>query len=184
FQAWQYEAGILHPFNMDREKHALVFLRADEGSRHRFGDAQVAELFAPHGWDTLAVASLTGDSVAVIGGDRPYSPTLRIGGEALPAGRELFADISLRRRALEPLASDTARLVYAYASPRGQRIHESFPLNDIARLDDTRWRHWRYAFNLPEAETDEELAIYLWQPGRGRVAVRDFQVMVRARRDQ
>lgn len=184
FQAWQHEAGILHPFNMDREKYALVFLRADEGSRHRFGDAHVAELFAPHGWDTLAVASLSGDSVAVIGGERPYSPTLRIGGEALPAGRELFADISLRRRALEPLASDTARLVYAYASPRGQRIHESFALNDIARLDDTRWRHWRYAFNLPKAEADEELAIYLWQPGRGRVAVRDLRVLVRARRDQ
>ena len=99
-------------------------------------------------------------------------------------GRELFADIELRRRALDPLASDTALLVFTYATEGRQRMHETFPMNDIRRLDDTRWRHWRHAFNMPVANPGEEVSIYLWQPGRGRVEVRGLRITVRAVRAQ
>lgn len=184
FQTWQYQVGIIHPFNMDREKHALIFLRADDEAKHRFGDANVAELFAPNGMDTLASVSLSADSVIHLGPDRQHSPALRLGADRLPTGRELFADIELRRRALDPLASDTALLVFTYATEGRQRMHETFPMNDIRRLDDTRWRHWRHAFNMPVANPGEEVTIYLWQPGRGRVEVRDLRITVRAVRAQ
>lgn len=184
FQTWQYQVGIIHPFNMDREKHALIFLRADDEAKHRFGDANVAELFAPNGMDTLASVSLSADSVIHLGPDRQHSPALRLGADRLPTGRELFADIELRRRALDPLASDTALLVFTYATEGRQRMHETFPMNDIRRLDDTRWRHWRHAFNMPVANPGEEVSIYLWQPGRGRVEVRDLRITVRAVRAQ
>lgn len=180
FQAWQYEAGIIHPFNMDREKHALILLRADESSRGRFGDANVAELYAPNGMDTLASATLSGDSVVRLSGASPFTPALRLSGDRLPAGRELFADIELRRRALDPFASDTVLLVFTYATEGRHRMHESFALNDIRRLDDRQWRHWRYAFNMPSALPREEVSIYLWQPGQGRVEVRDLKVTLRA----
>lgn len=184
FHAWQYEAGILHPFNMDKEKYALVFLRGDEGSRNRFGDANVAELFAPHGMDTLALAELSGDSINHLSGAWPYSPALRISGERLPVERELFANIELRRKASDHFASDTVLLVFTYATEGQQRMHVTFPMNDIRRMDDRLWRHWRYAFNMPKAEPGEEVAIYLWQPGLGRVLIRDLRVTVRAVRDQ
>lgn len=180
FQAWQYEAGILHPFNMDREKHALILLRTGDEARHRFGDAYVAELYAPKGMDTLASVTLSGDSVVHLSGASPFTPALRLSGDRLPAGRELFADIQLRRRALDPFASDTVLLVFTYATEGRQRMHESFALNDIRRLDDRQWRHWRYAFNMPSTLPREEVYFYLWQPGQGRVEVRDLKVTLRA----
>jgi hypothetical protein len=183
FHAWQYEAGILHPFNMDKEKYALVFLRGDEEARNRFGDANVAELFAPNGMDTLAVAALSGDSVNHLSGAWPYTPALRIKGDRLPPDHELFANIELHRKAFDQLASDTVLLVFTYATEGEQRMHVTFPMNDIRRMDDRHWRHWRYAFNMPKAEPREEVAIYLWQPGRGRVLVKNFRLTVRAVRD-
>lgn len=184
FQAWQYQVGIIHPFNMDREKHALIFLRASDDAKHRFGDANVADLFAPHGMDTLASVSLSADSVIHLGPERQHSPALRLSGDRLPPGRELFVDIEFGRRAIAPLASDTALLVFTYATDGHQRMHETFPMNDIRRLDDTRWRHWRHAFNMPKAMPGEEVSIYLWQPGQGRVEVRGLRVTVRAVRYQ
>ena len=184
FQAWQFQAGIIHPFNMDREKHALIFLRTGEDARNRFGDANVAELFAPHGMDTLASVSLSGDSTLHLSASWQHSPALRLSGDRLPAGRQLFADIELTRRAIDPFASDTALLVFTYATGERQRMHETFPMNDIRRIDDRRWRHWRHAINMPGAEPGEEVAIYLWQPGRGRIEVRDLRVTLRAVRDQ
>ena len=184
FHAWQYEVGILHPFNMDKEKYALVFLRGDEGSRNRFGDANVAELYAPLGMDTLAVTVLSGDSINQLSGAWPYTPALRISGDRLPIGHELFANVEVHRKAVDHLASDSVLLVFTYATEGQQRMHVTFPMNDIRRMDDRHWRHWRYAFNMPKAEPGEEVAIYLWQPGRGRVLIRDLRVMVRAVRAQ
>ena len=184
FQAWQFHAGIIHPFNMDREKHALIFLRTGDEAKHRFGDANVAELFAPHGMDTLACTSLSGDSTLHLSGSWQHSPALRLSSDRLPAGRQLFADIELTRRAIDPYASDTALLVFTYTAGDHQRMHESFAMNDIRRIDDRRWRHWRHAFNMPSAEPGEEVSIYLWQPGRGRIEVRDLRVTLRAVRDQ
>lgn len=183
FQSWQYEMGIIHPFNMDREKYALSFLRTDAGAAQRFGNGYIAELHAPHGWDTLAVTSLTRNGILELSATNMFSPALRLSHDDLPIGRQLYAEIALQRRAIDPLASDSVMIVYTYATSEQQRMHVTFAMNDIRGLNDAFWRHWRHAFNVPIALPGEELSIYLWHTGKGRVLVRDLSVAVRAVRD-
>jgi len=184
FQSWQHEKGILHPFNMDREKYALSFLRTDTRIGQRFGNGYIAELYAPHGWDTVASVSLSADSTLHLSGSWQHTPALRLSGDRLPAGRELYANIEFSRRSIDPFASDSAFVVFTYSTEGIQRMHETFAMNDIRGLDDTQWRQWRHAFNMPKAEAGDEVAIYLWQPGHGRIELRDLRVTLRAVRNQ
>jgi hypothetical protein len=193
FQSWQYVNGIIHPFNMDREKYGMIFLRTDDRWRNAFGWAYMAPPYAPNGMDVLFdgpvrdpanAAGPSGLEEIALGPQRRFSPPLVLKTPGLPPGAVLYVQASCRRKAARRGASDAAELVYS-VGPRGKsRIYSEFPLNDIKDLDDRKWRHWRYAFIVPPAHNDEELAIYVWQPTDAKIILKDFRIKVSAVRPQ
>ena len=60
------------------------------------------------------------------------------------------------------------------------RVYQTFPLNDIRLADDRPWRTWNHSFNVPPADPDEDLAIYVLQSGNGSVQLHDLRIAVSA----
>jgi hypothetical protein len=179
FQTWQYQTGIIHPFNMDREKYAMIFLRSGEEWRNRFGWSNMAPPYAPHGSTLMIDTTFTANgSTFVLDGDHAFSPTLIIPAADLPEGRPLFTEVTFRRKAQDPGASNTVQLVYSLSKAGKNRVYDAFPMNDILLLDDRTWRSWRHAFNIPAPEDGDELGIYLWQTEPAAVTIKDFHIRV------
>ncbi len=68
FQLWQYHVGIIHPYNMDREKYRMIFLRSDDRWRGAFSGANRVEPFAPSGLQLVAASANVKDSTRWSGG--------------------------------------------------------------------------------------------------------------------
>ena len=192
FQSWQYVDGIIHPFNMDREKYAMIFLRSGDRWRNLFGWAYMAPPYAPKGMevvfdgqvsaptDTMRETDPTSASQIILGPDGHFSPAVALRPPQLPVGETIYVELSCHRKAVERGASDSAELVYSLRRNGQDRVYTAFPLNDIKGLDDRNWRYWRYAFTVPPAKPGEELVIYVWQPRNAVVMLKDLRVKVSA----
>jgi len=188
FQTWQYHVGIIHPFNMDREKYSMIFLNTSREASGLFGWANMAAPYAPHGMEVLKAAHLTdpstGSDTLRLDTTQAYSPAITLSGAELPAGRTLWVEVSVERRAYTIGASNTVDLVYTLRSQGQDRAYASYPMNDIRLDDDRPWRRWNHAFLIPAARPGEELVVYLWQHGEGSVLIRDLHITVSAVRDR
>ncbi|MBK6755111.1 MAG: hypothetical protein IPG69_16375 [Flavobacteriales bacterium] len=181
FHAWQYQVGILHPFNMDREKWRAVFLRTGPQWRHSLGGDFEPAPYAPCGMDTVfaegppqGTSTRWQNSDSVNGSflvDRvhPTGPVLRIPENVLPDGRALLVEASLRRRDLDPGASRDALIVCTMGSDGADRVRYAFAMNDLPASPS--WRLWRYAFVLPAALPGEHLSFSVQQPSEGAFQV-------------
>ena len=181
FQTWQYQNGIIHPFNMDKEKYAMIFLRSDDQWRDRFGWSNMAPPFAPNGLNQLADTTFyTGNTSGVINEKERLSLALVVTPEILPDHRTIRVELSCGRSAVEHNASNSAQLVYSLRKNGTDRVYQTFPLNDIRLADDRPWRTWNHSFNVPPADPDEDLAIYVLQSGNGSVQLHDLRIAVSA----
>ncbi|HQZ41708.1 MAG TPA: hypothetical protein PK735_02365 [Flavobacteriales bacterium] len=141
FQTWQYQNGIIHPFNMDKEKYAMIFLRSDDQWRDRFGWSNMAPPFAPNGLNQLADTTFyTGNTSGVINEKERLSLALVVTPEILPDHRTIRVELSCGRSAVEHNASNSAQLVYSLRKNGTDRVYQTFPLNDIRLADDRPWR--------------------------------------------
>lgn len=180
FHAWQYQVGILHPFNMDREKWSAVFLRTGPQWRQSLGGGFEPAPYAPCGMDTVFVEEApqgpstrwqNRDSVNgtfLVDRAHPTGPVLRIPEDVLPDDRPLFVEASLRRRDLAPGASRDA-LIVCTLGRSDDRMRYAFAMNDLPAPPS--WRHWRYAFVLPAALPYEHLSFSVQQLGEGTFLV-------------
>ena len=89
-------------------------------------------------------------------------------------------ELSCDRSAVEHNASNSAQLVYSLRKNGTDRVYQTFPLNDIRLADDRPWRTWNHSFNVPPADPDEDLAIYVLQSGNGSVQLHDLRIAVSA----
>ncbi len=196
FQVWQYQRGIIHPFNMDREKYRMILLRGDDRWRGAFGSAFVVPPYAPRGFDTLVDDSSPADAIRWSGGLvqpfidgavtceldslHPSSPVFTIGSDELPVGRELCVEVALRRRAITLGASHHAEVVCSFHNRGKERAQLFFPLNDIPLPNDRIWRHWRYTIDLPRAEPGDELRIHIQLNGGGAMLIEGLRLRISA----
>lgn len=192
FQLWQYVDGIIHPFNMDREKYAMVFLRSEDRWRNLFGWAYMAPPYAPNGMeflfderligptDTIGGSGPTSAALITLGPNEHFSPAVTLQQPQLPINETMYVELSCHRKAVKRGASDTAELVYSLRRNGQDRVYSAFPLNDIKGLNDRNWRYWRHAFSIPPAKPGEELVIYVWQPANSVVILKDLRVKVSA----
>ncbi len=192
FQLWQYHVGIIHPYNMDREKYRMVFLRSDDRWRGAFGGANRVEPFAPNGLLLVANSADVRDSKQWSGGfivsqtdagpllqmdsTHPFSPAFILLAAKVPLGRQLHLEASLRRRALDKGASEHASFICTLRKDGTERGYQAWPLNDIPLPDDRDWRTWRYTITVPPAVEGEELRCYVWLNGPGGVQLADMRV--------
>ena len=192
FQCWQYEAGLIHPYNMDREKYRMIFLRTDPMLRDAFGGAGRVPPYAPHGLRTVASIGHAGDTLTWSGGrwsgapsaihaaldsTEHFTPALIVR-NGLPTEVPLFVEVSLRSRALDRGTTANARLVCTYRNGEQERDYQSWPVNDLPLSDDRGWRPWRYSLIMPAPTTGDELRCYVWLNGPGRMEVRDLRIRV------
>ena len=188
FQSWQYHMGIIHPFNMDREKYGLIFLDHSAEAHGRVGWANMAQPYAPYGMEVLKESPLTdpatGSDTLRLDPAQAFSPAITLSGAELPKGRTLFVDVTVERRALVRGASNTVDLVYTLRSKGKDRAYTAYPMNDIRLDDDRTWRTWKHGFVVPPAQQGEELVVYFWQHGSGTVLIRGAHIKVSAVRDR
>jgi hypothetical protein len=192
FQLWQYQVGMLHPYNMDREKYRMVFLRSDDRWRGAFSGANRVEPFAPNGLQLVAASADVKDGtlwsggfmiaengsgpIIQLDGAHPFSPAFILPASKVPTGRQLHLEASLRRRALERGTSEHASFICTLRKGDTERVYQAWPLNDMPLPDDREWRTWRYAITVPPPEPGEELRCYVWLGGPGVVQLSDMRV--------
>ena len=181
FQIWQYQQGILHPFNMDREKYRTIFLRSGDEHRDLFGEGCASPPYAPRGFDVLVDTLLRRPEVPwqLDSADR-FGPGVIVAPAELPSGQVLYVEASLRRRALDANASNTVEMVCTLGQGGTNWYYNAYRLNDIRLPDDRTWRHWRYAFYVPAAKPGDEMRVYTVQNGTGRVLLKDVDVRISA----
>lgn len=197
FHAWQYTVGIIHPFNMDREKWKAIRFRTDSHWRGALGGDLEPPPYAPCGLEMLTgtfarawtLASpwvehaatrpdAAGRTRFLVSPEHPFGPTLRVGPEALPTGRAFHLEVSLRRGEPLPGSSHDALVVTTLGTPGASRVHYAFRLNDLPFA--SSWRHWRYAYRMPAAQPGEHLSWYVWQPGSGEFLLDSISVRIMA----
>ncbi len=173
FHAWQYQAGLIHPYNMDLEKWRFIQFRSDPGLNGMLGGNYEPAPYAPNGL-------LRADSTALL-------ETHWIGVDSMlrvafnpPMGRELYIEMELHRRALALGATRDARVECLLVDADSVRTTYGFRMNDQPMPDDRQWRHWRYAFRMPATKHREQLVIQIRQPSPGTFAVRNIRVRIRA----
>ncbi|MBL7980175.1 MAG: hypothetical protein JNL52_00050 [Flavobacteriales bacterium] len=188
FQSWQYHVGIIHPFNMDREKYRMIFMNPSVEMSGRIGWANMASPYAPHGMEVLKTAHLkepfTGRDTLHLDTAKAFSPAITLSAAELPQGRTLWVDVSVERSASSIGASNTVDMVYTLRHNGKDRAYGAFPLNDIRSDDDRPWRRWKHGFLIPAARSGEELVVYLWQHGNGTVLIRDLNITISAVRER
>lgn len=196
FQSWQYTVGIIHPYNMDREKWPAIRLRTGDVWRGALGGNYEPPPYAPCGMDTILYTSVTPTSLAPpweqgvrrspfdgrdyfhLGVDAPYGPTVRIGPEGLPTGQAFQVQGRVRRGEPYRGSSHEALVVATLGVPGDARVYYRFRLNDQPHA--TRWRTWRHAFRMPAARPGEQLSWYVWMPHDGEVHLDDIELTIRA----
>ena len=183
FQAWQFTAGIIHPFNMDMEKWRYVFLRSDDAARGSLGGDFEPPPFAPKGLDVVfdgsadtsgrdehwpAVAWFANDQhgpLCRMDSVHHGGPAWRMSKDELPIGRSIFIEAWLTRTEAAPNSSRNAIIACSLGGPDSTRVWYSFRLNDLPSPPAAPFRRWRYAFRMPPALPGEELRWFITSVG-------------------
>lgn len=191
FQTRQYTLGIIDPENMDREKYAIIFLKGGDRSRGIFGGANMVPPYAPRGLDTLVDTrrdgdpfrphwseSASSDGTFVLDATHPISPGIVVDNLRTRAGASIYLEVSLMRKALDVGAARTGVVVCSLSDDRAERIHITWPMEEVPQQDDRLWRHWRYAFIAPPPLHGERFSMHIEQTGQGTLLLKDVQVRV------
>jgi hypothetical protein len=202
FQTWQYSRGILHPYAMDREKYAMVFLRTGGQYRYIFNELvdippyntnmdvpirswindfeQEEEQWITSGRTTSTVAH-GGSYVSRLNRSQPYSSALLITGGALPVMKKnLYAAGSVWVFETMALSSQKAKLVISLAGNSEQLYYwKSMGIDEMPVTEAGYWREIRFGFVLPAIRNiNDQLKIFIWYEGEPDILVDDFEIGV------
>jgi len=201
FQTWQYIQGIIHPFDMDKEKYRYVFLRSDSASVNCLGGNEEtpfygADLQQPYrvfehdleksqtGWNDRyrkldSTHSFSGRYLGPLDSVHYYSPGLEMRADSFaPGGGKLYCKVSLMLNDSSPGASDHAYLVINIDSiDKGFNYWNGLRLNGIPRKITGQWRKCTYQWNLPIIKNPKAvIKIYVWNQWRKTFAVDDIRI--------
>ena len=202
FQSWQYSRGILHPYAMDREKYAMVFLRTGEQYRYIFNDLVDIPPFKTNmdvpvrSWKndfeqeegqwvtsgrTKSPTAHSGDYVSRLNSSQPYSSALLITGDTMPVKKKnLYAAGSVWVFETKALSSVKAKLVISLADSSEKPYYwKSMGIDEIPVTEAGYWREIRFGFALPEIkDISDQLKIFIWYEGEADILVDDFEIEV------
>lgn len=201
FQTWQYIQGIIHPFDMDREKYSFVFLRADSS---RFdclgGNKEIpfygADLRKPYrvyqhdfekpqnGWNDIyrkldSIHSFSGRFLGRLDSLHEFSPGLEMVADTFaPGGGKLFCKVTLMLNDSSPGASNRAFFVISIDSvDKGYNYWNGLKINGISRQDTGQWRKCMYQWNLPVIKNPKAVVkMYVWNPRRQTFAIDNMRI--------
>lgn len=201
FQTWQYLQGIIHPFDMDKEKYRYVFLRSDSTHINCLGGSKEspfynADLRKPYrvfehdlekvqpGWNDQyrkpdSIHSFSGRFLGPLDSLHYYSPGLDMRADSFaPGGGKLFCKVSLMINDSTPGASDLAYLVISIDSiDKGFNYWNGLRLNGIPQKVTGEWRKCTYEWNLPVIKNPKAVVkIYVWNPWRRTFAIDDIHI--------
>ncbi len=200
FQTWQYSRGILHPYAMDKEKYAMVFLRTGGQYRYIFNDLVDIPPFntnmeAPiRSWTndfeqvegqwvtsgrTTSPAAHSGSYVSLLNSSQPYSSALLITGDTLPGMKKnLYAAGSVWVFETKALSSVKAKLVISLADSNEKPYYwRSMGIDEMPVAEAGYWREIRFGFALPEIkDINDQLKIFIWYEGETDILVDDFEI--------
>lgn len=201
FQTWQYLQGIIHPFDMDREKYSFVFLRADSAHINCLGGNKEAPFFGvdlnqPYrvfehdfeksqtGWNDKyrkndSLHSFSGRFLGKLDSIYEYSPGLEMQADTFaPGGGKLFCKVGLMLNDSSPGASNGAYLVISIDSiDKGFNYWNGLKLNEIPQQVSGQWRKCTFQWNLPIIKNPSAvIKIYVWNQRRKTFAIDDLRI--------
>jgi len=200
FQSWQYSRGIIHPYAMDRQKYAMVFLRTGSQYRHIFNDLTDVP---PYGTDLghplktwkndfekvepqwvtsgrVAVDNAhSGRFVSRLNESQPYSSALLITGDtSLVMKKNLYARGSVCVFEVDSISPERPRLVISLNDSTGKNVYwRSTVIDEIPVSNPSHWRTINFGITLPVLRTTgDRLKIFIWYRGKTDVLVDDFGI--------
>jgi len=201
FQTWQYLQGIIHPFDMDKEKYSYVFLRADSSYINCLGGNKEIPFFGvdlskPYrvfqsdfeknqtGWNDISrkldtLHSFSGRYLGPLDSLHEFSPGLEMRADTFaPQGGKLFCKVSLMLNDSSPGASNQAFFVISIDSVyKGYNYWNGLQLNGISQQDTGRWRKCTYQWNLPVLKNPKAvIKMYVWNPRRQTFAIDNLRI--------
>lgn len=202
FQMWQYNAGILHPESMDREKYAFTFLRWDDSFRGALGGNYQGPPFSPNGmsvaleescdfehscphWGGGAIRhrddAYSGGNAAVFDGAEEFGLGFEAGTDVLPTGRALYLEVGLQRYEARSRGSYGLLGVTDVRNAQGGvAFYEPFAFNPMPGKAGT-WEQLEYRIPVPPLRPGDRLKFYFWDPERkARVLIDDVFMRISA----
>jgi len=199
-QSWQYSRGIIHPYAMDKEKYAMVFLRT--GSEFRYISNGLEDippyrtnLETPvrtwindfeqieNDWVTSGRIEHSlahdGDYVSKLNSAQQYSSALLITHDTSMVGKKaLYARINAWIYELKPGSSEDMNLVISLADSADVNYYfKSLPVNEMPIDEAGYWRELSFGTTLPKINNpNDKLKIFFWYQGRADILVDDFSV--------
>jgi len=201
FQTWQYLQGIIHPFDMDKEKYRYVFLQADSTHINCLGGNKETPFYGvdlnkPYrvfehdlekrqtGWNDRyrkldSIHSFSGRYLSPLDSTHEYSSGLEMRADTFaPGDGKLFCKVSLMLNDSSAGASNLAYLVINIDSiDKGFNFWNGLRLNGIPHQIAGQWRKCTYQWNLPIIKNPRAvIKIYVWNPMRKTFAIDDMRI--------
>lgn len=195
-QSYQYYARIMHPYDMNREKYAFIFLKTGTQYREALGGNRDIMPFSRKKPDMLLSTTNHFEGMLSNWGETPttcsnpatgcyavlekieWGPTFSI-----PAGEwsqkgDIFAVCSLKRYEPETNSSSEALIALDVQDSSGSsRYHYTFKLNDTPAKSCCKWRTYEYSFVIPEFQhPNDRILIFVWNIGKQTFCIDDFNI--------
>jgi hypothetical protein len=202
FQSWQYSRGIIHPYAMDREKYAVVFMRFGNEYRYMFNGVEDIPPYMTNmdkpvriwkndfekeqkHWVTSGRAAdalaHSGGYISRLNGSQQYSSALKISRDSLLTGkRNVYARIKAWIFETQPGSSKEMKLVVSLADSTGSGYYFRSVAVDEMPVDDAGyWREVGFGVVLPEIlNLNDQMKIFFWYRGEPDILVDDFGVEI------
>jgi hypothetical protein len=176
-QTWQFSRGVIHPFNMDREKYGFVFLRTDPSLRDSIGGSEEIPWY---GTRLEKACFAFSEKNVFIDSLSQYNTGPNLSASELPfiPGR-YYAEGSFYVRDLSRGAGNSIMFVISIAGMDSARNYwYGFNINDIPYYDTVSWRAMHFSFNTPViASRNAYIKTYLWNPSKKRLKVAYFSLV-------
>jgi hypothetical protein len=176
FQSWQYSKGIIHPYNMDRQKYGYVFLRTGDRYRNSLGGSDEIPWY---GTRTDKPCYRFRERNVYIDSLSKYNTGPNLGASLLPVipGRYWLSG-SFYVRDLSMGASNEIWFVLSIFKADSVRDYwYGFRINDIPVNDTLSYRPIHFAFNSPVITNPGAfIKTYLWNPQKKMLKVVDFSL--------
>jgi len=198
-QSYQYNARIIHPDSMTRDKYWYVFLKTGDEYKNVFGGFSEPVYQFPYesdklgyfndfestysDWSQDGIQSVSdawsGNRVARMGGTTIYSPTLVLDNNKLSLrGHPVYVDVRVMYREIRPEAAGDALLVYAATDRRNLLLfYKTFKLKQLPGDMTKTWHNAEFGFKVPEWNDEvQQVKIYIWQRGEAGFELDDFEI--------
>ena len=208
FQNWQYSRGIVHPYAMDREKYAMVFLRTGQEYRYIFNGLEDIPPYKTNmetpirswkndfekeeqQWVTSGRVGVelahSGSMVSKLNIDQQYSSALMITQDSSLFGeKDIYARVNAWVFESKVGSTKEMNLVISLADSNDLGyFFKSMAIDEMPVDDAGYWREVSLGTVMPEiANFNDRLKIFFWYQGQADILVDDFSVELYGRGDR